>query len=65
MTYDKSVVFSGSLINETDLHDITEILVKVALNTTTHNRIFVESGKWLDYGNLVGHVHIYKVWIDV
>jgi hypothetical protein len=39
----RCVVFSGSLINETDLHDITEILVKVALNTTTHNRIFVES----------------------
>ena len=38
MTCDKSVVFSGSSgflhqINKTDRHDITEILLKVALNT--------------------------------
>jgi hypothetical protein len=36
MTYGRSVVFSeysGFLHNKTDHHDITEILLKVALNT--------------------------------
>ena len=36
----QSVVFSGysgSSINKTDRHDITEILLKVALNTIWHN----------------------------
>jgi hypothetical protein len=34
------VVFSGTLvssINKTDRHDITEILLKVTLNTINHN----------------------------
>jgi len=31
--FDRSVVFSGSSINKTDRHDITAILLKVALNT--------------------------------
>jgi hypothetical protein len=38
MTYDRSVVFSGILVssaNKTDRHDITEILLKVTLNTIT------------------------------
>jgi hypothetical protein len=38
VTCDRSVVFSGtpvSSINKTDRHDITEILLKVALNTIT------------------------------
>jgi len=30
---DRSTVFSGSSINKTDRHDITEILFKVALKT--------------------------------
>ena len=34
MTCDRSVVFSGSSTNKTDCHDRTEILLKVALNTT-------------------------------
>jgi len=33
VTCDRSVVFSGSSTNKTDRHDITEILLKVALNT--------------------------------
>ena len=33
MTCERSVVFSGSSTNKTDLHDITEILLKVAINT--------------------------------
>ena len=38
MTYDRSVVFSGtpvSFTNKTDRHDTTELLLKVALNTIT------------------------------
>ena len=38
VTYDRSVVFfgySGSSTNKTDLHDIAEILLNVALNTIT------------------------------
>jgi len=38
VTCDRSVVFSGppvSFTNKTDRHDITEILLKVALNTLT------------------------------
>ena len=40
MTCYRSVVFSGysvSFNNKTDRHDITKILVKVALNTIPHN----------------------------
>jgi hypothetical protein len=33
LTCGRSVVFSGSSTNKTDRHDITEILLKVALNT--------------------------------
>ena len=33
VTCHRSVVFFGSFINKTDRHDITEILLKVALNT--------------------------------
>jgi hypothetical protein len=33
MTCDRTVVFSRYSTNETDCHDITEILLKVALNT--------------------------------
>ena len=39
VTCDRSVVFSGTpvfSINKTDCHDITEILLKVALNTINH-----------------------------
>jgi len=39
VTGDRSVVFSGYsgfLTNKTDIHDITEILLKVALSTTNH-----------------------------
>jgi len=32
---DRSVVFTGYSTNKTDRHDITEILLKVALNTIT------------------------------
>jgi hypothetical protein len=35
VTYGRSVVFSGSSINKTDCHDITEILLKVVLSTIT------------------------------
>ena len=38
MTCDRSVVFSGTPVsstNKTDRHDITEVLLKVALNTIT------------------------------
>jgi hypothetical protein len=34
----RSVVFSGSSTNKTDRHDITEILLKVALNTRKPNQ---------------------------
>jgi hypothetical protein len=37
-TFDRSVVFSGTPVSSTnkiDRHDITEILLKVALNTIT------------------------------
>jgi hypothetical protein len=46
MTCDKLVVFSGSSTNKTDLHDITEILLKVALNTIkqTNKHSFVVIG---------------------
>jgi hypothetical protein len=33
----RSVVFSGSSTNKTDLHNITETLLKVALNTNKPN----------------------------
>jgi hypothetical protein len=36
VTYDRSVIFSGTPVfsaNEIDRHDITEILLKLALNT--------------------------------
>jgi hypothetical protein len=33
VTCDRSMVFSRSSTNKTDCHDITEILLKVALNT--------------------------------
>jgi hypothetical protein len=37
VTCDRSVVFYGySSTNKTDRHDITEILLKVALNTINH-----------------------------
>jgi len=39
LTCDRSVVFSGysiSSTNKTDRHDITEILLKVVLNTINH-----------------------------
>ena len=35
VTCDMSVDFSSSSTNKTDRHDITEILLKVAINTTT------------------------------
>jgi hypothetical protein len=35
VTCNRSVVFSGHCIKNTDHHDITEILLKVALNTIT------------------------------
>ena len=38
--YDRSVIFSrysGSSTNKIDVNDITEILLKVTLNTTIHN----------------------------
>jgi hypothetical protein len=41
LTCDRSVVFSGSSVssnNKTDRHDITEILLKVALNTIKTNK---------------------------
>ena len=44
MSYDRSVVFSGFLVsstNKTDCHEITEILLKVALNTTNQPTIHV------------------------
>ena len=46
MTCDKLVVFSGSSTNKTDLHDIAEILFKVALNTIkqTNKHNFVVIG---------------------
>ena len=37
MTCDRSVVFSGTSINKTDRHDITEILLKVALKAHSSN----------------------------
>jgi len=40
VTCDRLVVFSVTLVssnNKTDLHDITEILLKVALNTINLN----------------------------
>jgi len=42
MTCNRLVVFSGSLVsftNKTDPQDITEIVLKVTLNTITHNQI--------------------------
>jgi hypothetical protein len=36
VTCSRSVVFSGYSTNKTDCHEITEILLKVALNTITH-----------------------------
>ena len=44
MTCDRSVVFSGFsgfLHSKTDHHDITEILLKVALNVIKHKPIYV------------------------
>ena len=37
-----SVVFSGFLLNKTDHQDITEILLKVALNTITNQLTFYD-----------------------
>ena len=37
VTCDRSVIFSGYSTNKTYRHDITEILLKVALNTITIN----------------------------
>ena len=44
VTCGRSVVFSGYSINKADRHGITEILLKVALNTIHHEmqkRIFI------------------------
>ena len=41
-----TVVFSGSSTNKTNCHDITEILLKVALNTTKTNQIQLWSISW-------------------
>ena len=40
MTCDRLVVFSGFITNKTDRHDITEILLKVALNTINLNQTY-------------------------
>jgi hypothetical protein len=39
MTCDRSVVFFGSCTNKTDRHDITEILLKVALNSIKQTNV--------------------------
>jgi len=52
VTCDRSVVFSGTPVsstNKTDYHDITEILLKVVLNTinltlTRHVRLMSHTG---------------------
>jgi hypothetical protein len=38
VTCDRSVVFSGYSTNKTDHHDITEILLKVALSTINQTK---------------------------
>jgi hypothetical protein len=43
---DRSMVYSGSSTNKTDRHDITEILLKVALNTIKPTMF---NGKWLKH----------------
>jgi hypothetical protein len=45
VTYDRSAVFSGYYFtNKTDCHDITEILLKVALKTINQTKLFITSG---------------------
>ena len=39
VTFDRLMVFSCSFTNKTDHHDMTEILLKVALNTLTLTKI--------------------------
>jgi len=44
VTCDRSIVFSGYSTNKTDRHDITEMLLKVALNTIKQTNILDETG---------------------
>jgi hypothetical protein len=41
VTCDRSLVFSGSSTDKTDRHDITEILLKVVLNTIKQRNLFL------------------------
>jgi len=53
VTYDKSVAYSVSSNNKTDRHDITDIMLKVALNTIKqtnkrnhlYDRIILQRGR--------------------
>jgi hypothetical protein len=50
VTCDRLVVSPGTTVsstNKTDRHYITEILLKVALNTITHNKLEVPVSKYL------------------
>jgi len=47
VTCDRLVVFSGSSTNKTDRHDITEILLKMTLNTIKPNQSNPESGPFI------------------
>ena len=68
-TCSRSVVFSGSSTNKTDRHDITEILLKVALNTiipkNPNQRQHVLNGiyrTFLEYYGSNGYDFIEKHW---
>jgi hypothetical protein len=55
VTCDRSVVFSGSSTSKTDCHDITEILLKVALNTIKQTNIMY---RVIKYNKNASPVHL-------
>jgi hypothetical protein len=58
VTCSKSVVFFGYSTNETEYHDITEILLKVPLNTITLTICSCPSGKHMQY------IKSRKAWVN-
>jgi hypothetical protein len=64
---DRSVVFSGSSTNKSDRHDITEILLKVALNSIKQTQLvpYTLMSTWYilpDQFTIIVLMLIYKPW---
>jgi hypothetical protein len=65
VTCGRSVVFSGSSTNKTDRHNITETLLKVALNTIKPTNQPLKVHKCICNLKLQSQVHAIKVCIQI